>query len=107
MTFVASGTPNEVVLAQKLASVGPVSVLIAATTNFQSYQSGIFSDSTCVATALNHGVLLVGYGTDAKAGNYWIVKNSWGTSWGESGYFRIARGKNMCGIASYAMYPTV
>ena len=76
-------------------AIQPVSVAVDAE-NFQLYSSGVFSDCS---TNLDHGVLLVGYTADA-----WIVKNSWGASWGESGYIRIARG-NTCGIANAASYP--
>lgn len=56
----------------------------------------------------NHAVLLVGYGTDAETGeDYWIVKNSWGTGWGEGGFFRIRRGVDECGIESIAVEVTV
>jgi len=56
---------------------------------------------------LDHGVLAVGYGTDATAGDFWKIKNSWGGSWGESGYIRLARGTNECGVAKDASYPVV
>ena len=79
-----------------------------ANDKFMSYESGVFDDKLCSKDEddLNHGVLLVGYGTDPKDGDYWTVKNSWGKSWGEKGYFRIRRGVNMCGVALYPTIPT-
>lgn len=82
----------------------PISVAIGVNTNFQLYQSGIY-DSSC-AFSLNHAVLVVGYGSE-NGEDYWIVKNSWGSSWGEKGYIRMLKGKNQCGIAKKAMYPTM
>ena len=67
---------------------------------------GVYVDSSCPKT-INHAVLAVGYGTDAYYGPYWIIKNSWGTGWGDAGYIKMARGGNQCGIASQACYPTV
>lgn len=83
----------------------PVSVAIEADKSaFQLYKSGVLDSATCGNT-LDHGVLVVGYGTDAGT-DFWKVKNSWGPTWGESGYIRMARGKNMCGISQQASYPT-
>ena len=76
----------------------PVSVAVDAA-KWNHYHFGVFSD--CM-TYVNHGVLLVGL----KKGNWW-VKNSWGSSWGEKGYIRLAGdGKNTCGICSLASYPS-
>jgi len=73
----------------------PVSVAIDASSAFQSYKSGTFS-GPCSSSSINHAVLAAGY-----TSSYWIVKNSWGTSWGSSGYIYMARGKNICNINSY------
>jgi len=75
----------------------PVSVGVDAT-NWAAYQTGIFSDC---GTNSNHAALLVGQTDD-----YWTIKNSWGTSWGESGYIRLAPG-DTCGVCDNAWYPTV
>jgi len=88
-------------------AMGPVSVAIEADKSaFQLYKSGVLDNSAC-GTQLDHGVLVVGYGTDASLSkDYWKVKNSWGQTWGEEGYIRMVQGKNQCGIASQASYPT-
>jgi len=101
---------------------GPVSVAIEADqTGFQHYASGVFS-GTC-GTSLDHGVLVVGYGTDSGK-EYWKVKNSWGTTWGDAGYIRMTKScsatgrqllggggggskKGECGILSQPSYPEV
>jgi len=92
-------------------SQGPVSIAIEADqSSFQQYSSGVLTASC--GTSLDHGVLLVGYGTDGN-NDYWKVKNSWGNSWGESGYIRLCRncyannGDGQCGILMSASYPTV
>jgi len=86
----------------------PVAVAIDASKNsFQLYKSGIYYESSCSSSRLDHGVLAVGYGADGS-NQYWVVKNSWGTSWGLSGYIHMAKGRsNNCGIATEASYPTV
>jgi len=84
--------------------ITPVSVAIEADqSGFQLYKSGVFC-GTC-GTNLDHGVLAVGYGDEGTTA-YWKVKNSWGTSWGESGYIRMCRNSNKCGISNEPSYPT-
>jgi len=83
-----------------LNTYGPVSVAIAVADPFKHYESGIIDPDSACDTTINHAVLLVGYGADQATGQkYWIVKNSWNTDWGESGYFRLSRDvQNSCGI---------
>lgn len=87
-----------------LVSVGTLAAVMDAS-GLQFYTGGILSSkNACSSTEVNHAVEIVGYGTDPKYGNYWIVKNSWGALWGENGYFRIASGQNVCAIESSVMY---
>lgn len=95
-------------LLHAVATVGPISVAINAMDGFQDYQSGIFSVKDCSPEFLDHGVLIVGYGVTSSGRKYYIIKNSWGTSWGMDGYAYWDRDiPNMCGIAEAASYPVV
>jgi C1A family cysteine protease len=81
---------------------GPVSVAIEADQSiFQFYTSGVL-DGNC-GRNLDHGVTAVGFGADSSTG-YWIVKNSWGTTWGDKGYIQMRRGKNLCGMSNVLMW---
>jgi len=88
------------------ATQQPIAIAIEADQAcFQFYHSGVLDDASC-GTNLDHGVLLAGYDTDAATGkDYWLVKNSWGASWGDKGYIKFVRGKNQCGITLAASYP--
>jgi len=98
---------NETEMAAFLAANGPLSIAMDAGI-LQSYTSGIIKPtaSDCSKTELDHAILIVGYGTQGTT-PYWIVRNSWGVSWGEKGYFRIIRGKGACGLNAGVVFPVV
>ncbi|GER56745.1 cysteine proteinases superfamily protein [Striga asiatica] len=102
---------NEKALMQAVAQQ-PVSAAIAADNDFVYYKTGIYNGNCSTASSskdLNHAVTVVGYGMTKQGIKFWTVKNSWGGSWGENGYIRMARDvkykSGMCGIAIEASYP--
>lgn len=102
-------TPNSEKALQQAVSIQPISVAIEADQmSFQFYSSGVLT-ATC-GTNLDHGVLVVGYGT-LNGVDYWKVKNSWGSSWGQNGYILLARNikspSGQCGIAIQPSYPII
>ena len=90
---------SDVQIQDALVSNGPLYALIRTEREFQLYSSGILEIQNC-STVINHAVTLVGYDEQS-----WIVRNSWSERWGEGGYFRVVRGKNMCGINSEIAWP--
>jgi KDEL-tailed cysteine endopeptidase len=103
--------PNDQVALASAVSLGPVSIAIEADTRiFQSYSSGVITSSTC-GTNLDHGVLIVGYGIENEI-KYWLIKNSWSSSWGDKGYVKIERSESsndpgICGVAMQPSFPIV
>lgn len=100
---------DEESLKDALANIGPVTVGVdSSLSSFHEYSEGVYDDPKCGSKEIGHAMLVVGYDTDAEGGDYWLVKNSWGATWGDQGYIKIARNKgNLCGIATYAVYPEV
>lgn len=129
--FVDIPSGDEEAMKKAVSTIGPVSVAIDAShESFQFYSEGVYVEPQCDSQQLDHGVLvgefkdkdfnlnpslnicfhlLVGYGTDEETQqDYWIVKNSWGTSWGDKGFIKMLRNKNnACGIATQSSYPLV
>ena len=103
--YVASALPDYACTEAKLMTLvstygAAVSYINASDTAFGNYASGVFNK--CTSKNINHAILVVGYGTDATSGlPYWLVKNSWGTGWGNNGYIKIYRGNNQCGIGNF------
>ncbi|XP_014246983.1 cathepsin L-like [Cimex lectularius] len=107
--YVSISPGDEDMLKAAVATVGPISIAIDASHHsFHNYQEGVYNEPKCNVNLLDHAVLVVGYGTTDKNEDYWLVKNSWGTSWGMDGYIMMARNQdNQCGVASDGVYPLV
>jgi len=103
--YVSLPSGDEAALKVASAQVGPISIAIDANhASFQQYSSGVYYEPYCSSTSLDHAVLLVGYGTE-NGEDYWLVKNSWGTTWGDNGYIKMIRNyNNNCGVATEAVY---
>jgi C1A family cysteine protease len=103
----ANVTPNNALALKTAIAAGPVSVAVEADTFvFQFYSGGILNSKAC-GTNLDHGIVAVGYGVDPSKGPYYMVRNSWGSSWGMKGYINIAivDGPGICGIQMEPVYP--
>jgi len=100
---------NENQLKEYLYSYGPIVISIQVEDSFTYYKQGIYYEKKCGnnCATLHHAVLLVGYGKSGQ-NDYWIIKNSWGTDWGDNGYGYMIRNRgNNCNIACYAMFSIV
>lgn len=100
---------NESDIAQNLYTSGPLSTAVNGDW-LQFYKKGVVSPVICAKNKLNHAVALVGFGSEEDKGkevDYWIAKNSWGSGWGEEGFFRIKRGVGMCGINLNVSIPII
>ncbi|XP_033725315.1 cathepsin L1-like [Pecten maximus] len=96
---------SELALQKAVATIGPIAVAVdGATESFEMYKSGILNDPNC-KQIVDHSLLVVGYGT-LNGTDYWLMKNSWGTSWGMDGYIMMSRNKgNQCGVANMGSFP--
>uniref|UniRef100_A0A6P7GVT5 Cathepsin L-like proteinase n=1 Tax=Diabrotica virgifera virgifera TaxID=50390 RepID=A0A6P7GVT5_DIAVI len=96
---------TEEALKEAVGTAGPIAVCVNANDDWQLYSGGILESQSCPGgESINHAVLAVGYGSE-NGKDFWLIKNSWNTYWGEEGYLRIVRGKNQCGINEVADYP--
>lgn len=101
---ITAGDEDE--LASAVYGHGPVSIAFQVVTDFRDYSSGVYSSDNCKngSADVNHAVLAVGYGVENDV-PYWLIKNSWGTTFGMEGFFKMKRGVNMCGVAQCNAFP--
>ena len=100
-------TPQSIDQLKAAIAVGPTSVTVEADTYvFQMYTGGVLNSTSC-GTQLDHAITAVGYGNEGGQ-DYYLVRNSWGASWGDQGYIKIAAvaGKGICGIQQTSLYPS-
>jgi len=93
---------NELAMASFLASNMPISTAVDAEP-WQMYTGGVFMASQC-GTNIDHGVQIVGYDGLTPKG-WWVIRNMWGSDWGENGYIRLQFGENTCGLTSLPTAP--
>lgn len=97
-------------LQEALYSRGPLAIsLDASHPSFAFYSGGVYYEPSCEyrPRGLDHALVLVGYGTDDKQGDYWLIRNSWSDHWGDRGYIKVSRGNGGCGTATDAVYAVV
>jgi C1A family cysteine protease len=106
-SYVNITSGDETALLDAIVNQGPISVAIDASHKSLSfYAEGVYYEPDCAnnADGLDHAVLAVGFGTDSVGGDYWIIKNSWSTHYGQNGYMWMSRNNNNCGVATSATY---
>ena len=110
--FINYNQVNDEALKRAIVEIGPIAITIntnmgitGSNSKFGQYKSGIFNDlNDCGQSGADHAVSVVGYGSE-NGQDYFIIRNTWGRTWGENGYIRIARNKRMCNVGAYAVYP--
>jgi len=92
---------DDLSLMTALNTYGPIPATVSVNAQFMSYTSGVMNPATSCDVTNNHAILVVGYGKDPTTGqNFWKIKNSWSTAWGENGYLRLSRDvPNSCGVS--------
>ncbi|UJR07000.1 hypothetical protein I4U23_011289 [Adineta vaga] len=104
--YVELPSGNETALQQATAFIGPIATSVdAGHTSFQLYKSGVYDEPQCRPDFPDHGIFVIGYGNESGK-DYWLLKNSWTTDWGEKGYVKMVRNKNnQCAVATQPSYP--
>ncbi|KAI9558062.1 hypothetical protein GHT06_014815 [Daphnia sinensis] len=95
---------NATAMQLALQEYGPLATAMAVVGSFYSYKEGVYDDKACDNLPVNHGVVTVGYGRFNNTIDYWVVRNTWGRSWGDEGYILIQRGVNKCSIETYPAF---
>nr|CAD7573635.1 unnamed protein product [Timema californicum] len=99
---------NETMLMHAVYTEGPICVALnGSPDDFHHYSEGVYTNyKVCDPNTLTHAATLCGFGTENGL-DYWLLKNSWGTDWGEDGYIKVMRQNNTCGVDTAACYPIV
>ena len=98
--------PNDKDAMKAALALTPLSIAMSVNQDVLEYRGGVYDNAYC-GTQLNHAAMVVGWGIDDDSVEYWTVRNSWGTGWGEDGYMRVAivDGAGICGVQMEPLYP--